>query len=140
MNFDEKMAKEYEEENTEYIEIDDYGHKCYGSLDIEEAYLAALRKGSQLDKVYVGEGTWVNRDSKLEKENAELKEQLGNVKMQKAGEKSDLVWKLKTANEQKAEKLTKAKEIIEKLISQNRKLWVYSDVREDAEQFLKEIE
>jgi len=47
---------------------------------------------------------------------------------------------LKTANEQKAEKLTKAKEIIEKLISQNRKLWVYSDVREDAEQFLKEIE
>lgn len=139
MNFDEKMAKEYEE-NAEYIEIDDYGHKVYGSLDLEEAYLAALRKGSQLDKVYVGEGTWVNRDSKLEKENAELKEQLGNVKMQKAGEKSDLVWKLKTANEQKAEKLTKAKEIIEKLISQNRKLWVYSDVREDAEQFLKEIE
>lgn len=139
MNFDKKMAEEYEE-NAEYIEIDDYGHKCYASQDIEEAYLAALRKGSQLDKVYVGEGTWVNRDSKLEKENAELKEQLGNVKMQKAGEKSDLVWKLKTANEQKAEKLTKAKEIIEKLISQNRKLWVYSDVREDAEQFLKESE
>lgn len=35
--------------------------------------------------------------------------------------------------------LTKAKEIIEKLISQNRKLWVYSDVREEAEQLLKEI-
>lgn len=139
MNFDEKMAEEYEE-NAEYIEIDDYGYKCYGSLDLRKAYLAALRKGSQLDKVYVGEGTWVNRDSKLEKENAELKEQLGNVKMQKTGEKSDLVWKLKTANEQKAEKLTKAKEIIEKLISQNRKLWVYSDIREDAEQFLKEIE
>lgn len=35
--------------------------------------------------------------------------------------------------------LTKAKEIIEKLISQNRKLWVYSDIREEAEQFLKKI-
>ena len=139
MNFDEKMAEEYEE-NAEFIEIDDYGHKVYDSLDIEEAHLDGLRKGSQLDKVYAGEGTWINRDSKLEKENAELKEQLGNVKMQKAGEKSDLVWKLKTANEQKTEKLTKAKEIIEKLILQNRKLWVYSDVREEAEQFLEETE
>ena len=36
-------------------------------------------------------------------------------------------------------KLIKAKEIIEKLISQNRKLWVYSDIREEAEQLLKEM-
>lgn len=36
-------------------------------------------------------------------------------------------------------KLSKATEIIEKLISQNRKEWVYSDVREEAEQFLDEI-
>ena len=36
--------------------------------------------------------------------------------------------------------LNKAKEIIEELISQNRKLWVYSDIREQAEQFLKESE
>ena len=37
-------------------------------------------------------------------------------------------------------RLTKAKEIIEKLVSQNRKLWVYSDIREQAEQFLKEVD
>ena len=36
--------------------------------------------------------------------------------------------------------LTKAKEIIEKLISLNRKEWIYSDVREEAEQFLNEVE
>jgi hypothetical protein len=35
--------------------------------------------------------------------------------------------------------LDKAKEIIEKLISQNRKLWIYSDVREEAEQFIEEV-
>lgn len=51
----------------------------------------------------------------LKEENAELKEKLGDVQMQKAGEKSDLVWKLKTANEQKAEQLTEAKEVIEEL-------------------------
>lgn len=67
MNFDEKMAEEYEE-NAEYIEIDDYGHKVYGSLDIEQAFLDALRKGSQLDKVYdTSENKWVNRHSELEK-------------------------------------------------------------------------
>ena len=32
--------------------------------------------------------------------------------------------------------LTKAKEIIKKLIALNRKEWIYSDVREEAEQFL----
>ena len=53
--------------------------------------------------------------NELEKENAELKEKLGDVQMQKAGEKSDLVWKLKTANEQKADQLTEAKKVIEEL-------------------------
>lgn len=38
------------------------------------------------------------------------------------------------------EQLTKAKEIINKLISDNRKVWVYSDVREEAEQFISEVE
>lgn len=67
MNFDEKIAEEYEE-NAEYIEIDDYGHKVYGSLDIEQAFLTAPRKGSQLDKVYdANEDKWVNRDSELKK-------------------------------------------------------------------------
>lgn len=73
----------------------------------------------------------------LEKENAELKEKLGNVQMQKAGEKSDLVWKLKTANEQKADQLTKAKEIIRDLlncINYDK----YLEIKKKAEQFLKE--
>ena len=52
----------------------------------------------------------------LQKESVELKEKLGDVQMQKAGEKSDLVWNLKTANEQKAEQLTEAKEIIRELL------------------------
>lgn len=38
------------------------------------------------------------------------------------------------------DKLDKAKDIIKKLISDNHKVWVYSDVREEAEQFLREIE
>ena len=46
----------------------------------------------------------------LEKENAELKEQLGDKVMQKRKDK------LKTANEQKAVQLTKAKELIKKLV------------------------
>ena len=46
------------------------------------------------------------------KENVELKEQLGDKVMQKQKDKADLVWKLKTANEQKASQLTKAKKII----------------------------
>lgn len=46
---------------------------------------------------------------------------------------------LEKQSKTKKQQLTKAKEIIEKLILQNRKLWVYSDVREEAEQFLKEL-
>ena len=56
----------------------------------------------------------------LKSENAELKDKLGDFQMQKAGEKSDLVWKLKTANEQKADQLTKAREIILRLYNAGR--------------------
>ena len=56
------------------------------------------------------------RIEKLEKENAKLKEQLGDKVMQKQKDKADLVWKLKTANEQKAVQLTKAKEILRKFL------------------------
>lgn len=64
----------------------------------------------------------------LEKENAELKVKLGDVQMQKAGEKLDLVWKLKTTNEQKNEELkeeskTTVKELrdmLDRLISQGK--------------------
>lgn len=38
-----------------------------------------------------------------------------------------------------SKQLVKAKEIIKKLISDNRKVWIYSDVREEAEEFLKEV-
>ena len=78
---------------------------------------------------------------RIEKENAEQKEKLGDVQMQKAGGKSDLVWKLKTANEQKAEQLAKAKEIIKKLLSRlNRLTYTGLNCEEckEAEQFLKE--
>lgn len=62
---------------------------------------------------------------KLKKENEDIKKALSVCN---------------ASNSFNKEQLTKAKEIIEKLISQNRKLWVYSDIREEAEQFLKEIE
>ena len=78
------------------------------------------------------------------KENAELKEKLGDIQMQKAGEKSDLIWKLKIANEQKADQLTKAKEIIKELMSFSVQLCDcrhtvdFEKTREEAEQFLNE--
>jgi len=39
-----KMAKEYEEK-AECVEVDDYGKKVYGSIDIEQAFLAGLKIG-----------------------------------------------------------------------------------------------
>jgi hypothetical protein len=78
-----------------------------------------------------------HKKEELEKENAELKERLGDVQMQKAGEKSDLVWKLKTANEQKAEQLTKAKDLLKRCYEN----YIYLEpLRSEIEQFLKEIE
>ena len=74
-------------------------------------------------------------------ENAELKEKLGNVQMQKAGEKSDLVWKLKTANEQKADQLTKAKVALRNVIDYLGQFCSdYPDCVIEAEQFLSEVE
>ena len=84
------------------------------------------------------------RIAELEKENAELKEKLGDVQMQKAGEKSDLVWKLMTANEQKADQLTKAKEIIREFVEwatwQGSNCPNFKSIQDKAEQFLKENE
>ena len=82
-------------------------------------------------------------------ENAELKEQLGDKVMQKQKDKADLVWKLKTANEQKASQLNKAKEIIKDYMTivkgshttvcgvseENRTINVLK-LNEEAEQFL----
>ena len=41
---DEELAKEYEEK-AEYIEVDDYGKKVYGLMDIQQAFLAGLKAG-----------------------------------------------------------------------------------------------
>ena len=40
----EKEAEEYEN-NAEYIEIDDYGHKVYGWYEIEQAYQKGAEYG-----------------------------------------------------------------------------------------------
>ena len=82
------------------------------------------------------------RIAELEKENAELNEKLGEVQMQKAGEKSDLVWKLKTANEQKAEQLIKAKELLKKVLDLKKVVTKAEEylLLEEAEQFISEVE
>lgn len=70
-------------------------------------------------------------------ENAELKEQLGDKVMQKQKDKADLVWKLKTANEQKASQLYKAKEILRKFLDA-KSIEERCVAESEAEQFLKE--
>ena len=75
------------------------------------------------------------RITELEKENAELKEQLGDKVMQKRKDKADLVWKLKTANEQKAVQLTKAKEILRKFLDA-KSIEETCVAESEAEQFL----
>ena len=85
MNFDKKMAEEYYYENYPVtLNIGEEARK----MAIINVFLAALKKGSQLDKVWHDydidedshEGKWVNRNSELEKkydtclrENATLK-------------------------------------------------------------------
>ena len=75
----------------------------------------------------------------LEKENAELKEQLGDKVMQKRKDKVDLVWKLKTANEQKAVQLTKAKEILRKFLDA-KSIEETCVAESEADKFLSEVE
>ena len=69
-------------------------------------------------------------------ENAELKERLGDKVMQKQKDKADFVWKLKTANEQKAIQLTKAKEILRKFLDA-KSIEETCVAESEAEQFLK---
>lgn len=68
-------------------------------------------------------------------ENAELKEKLGDKVMQKQKDKADLVWKLKTANEQKASQLYKAKEILRKFLDA-KSIEERCVAESEAEQFL----
>ena len=74
----------------------------------------------------------------LEKENVELKEQLGDKVMQKRKDKADLVWKLKTANEQKAVQLTKAKEILRKFLDA-KSIEETCVAESEADKFLREV-
>ena len=74
MNFDEKMAEEYCNNEVPF-DTTENGEKLYTENDMKYTYLTALRKGSQLDKVWHDydvcedshDGKWVNRDSELEK-------------------------------------------------------------------------
>ena len=79
------------------------------------------------------------RITKLEKENADLKEQLGDKVMQKRKDKANLVWKLKTANEQKAVQLTKAKEILRKFLDA-KSIEETCVAESEADKFLSEVE
>jgi len=82
----------------------------------------------------------------LEQENAKLKEKLGDKVMQKQKDRADLVWKLKTANEQKADQLTKAKELLSRLKSDFKNFAFevgvepISETYFEVEKFLKESE
>ena len=82
------------------------------------------------------------RIEKLEKENAKLKEQLGDKVMQKQKDKADLVWKLKTANEQKAAQLVKAKAILKEVLTilPKENIEGVYEITEEAEQFFRELE
>lgn len=137
------MTKEELEHNHIKEIAENYVNECWGTyLDLGEVDLVLA--GIGVAKIISKEKE--ERIKELEKENAELKEKLGDVQMQKAGEKSDLVWKLKTANEQKSEQLTNAKEIIKDLLSLKSTVSSAEDVkkrfsvRERAEDFLKENE
>lgn len=83
----------------------------------------------------------VERVEELEKENTELKDQLGDKIMQKQKDKADLVWKLKTANEQKAAQLTKAKVIMREMLSilPKENIEGVYEITEEAEHFISEV-
>ena len=100
-----------------------------------ERRIASIRGSHRVDVKKLN--ARIEQVERLKKENAELKEKLGDVQMQKAGEKSDLVWKLKTANEQKADQLTKAKTYLKYFIEILKRLGANKEpLVVEAEQFL----
>lgn len=147
----EELEKEAEDKGIKYADSLEYtipkfsDEEGYCWAQVEQAY----EKGA-LDFAEPRE----KRIAELEKENKEIKEKLGDVQMQKAGEKSDFVWKLKTANEQKAEKLNEAKDIIERLLanrpdtysgrayveSTQDRMFRFIQAVSDADNFLEELE
>ena len=116
----EKRISELEKENAEAKErIKTLEYRCENIKDTDTMELVALQK-----------------------ENAQLKE--ANETLATMNDNMWVELEKKRAESQgitnKLHQLIKAKKIIEKLISLNRKEWIYSDVREEAEQFLKDSE
>lgn len=122
MNFDEKIAEEYYYENYPVtLNIGEEERK----KAIINVFLAALKKGSQLDKVYApNEGTWINRDSELEKKYDICIKEKATLKMHNAFvEKS----------------LSEAKEIIQRMLRDiPNRMWYTDKTIKQAEQFLQE--
>ena len=137
-----ELKKEVEDEGVKYADSLEYtiskfsDEEGYCWSQVEQAYEKGALDFAEPREKRITELEKKNTD--LKKENTELKEKLGDVQMQKAGEKSDLVWKLKKANEQKSEQLTKAKEIIRKYYNYNpSREYSYDDIDKQAELFLK---
>lgn len=74
----------------------------------------------------------------------DLEEQLGSKQMQSRKETSDFVWKLKAANEQKTEQLTKAKELLQRVVkwatTETGKCEKFDFILVDTKQFLEEVD
>ena len=128
---------EHDRKNRDYDEyiLDTYNHQIFGERKTKEA-LKQEAEECVHDILF-----WLNLS--INKENIEKG---GSYILKLLEPREKQIEELKkglsvcnASNSFNKEQLTKAKEIIEKLISQNRKLLVYSDVREEAEQFLKEI-
>lgn len=101
----------------------------------EEEKICVIEKVMATKATIVSKATLCNIITYILKQNAELKEQLGDKVMQKRKDKADLVWKLKTANEQKAVQLTKAKEILRKFLDA-KSIEETCVAESEAEQFL----
>lgn len=113
-------------------------NKCAERAKIFQQAMKSCKSSNPIDCV-----EWfADRIAELEKENIELKEKLGDIQMQKAGEKSDLVSHLVDANTKYKEQLTEAKELIKNIIRVTwGEGWNYSlDWKVKAEQFIKNSE
>ena len=112
------MTKEECEIETSKAIMEMRNHIAELEAQIENLEGVKLAQSSALETEYV-----INES--LKEENATLKEKLNFSTQYYQGEKAK-------------KQLTKAKEIISKLIALSRKEWVYADVREEAEAFLEE--
>lgn len=124
-----ELAKEYAIENKRIIECN--CHNYDSEKDLEKAFLA----GRQSNSKFAAELEEMNAE--LEEMNADLKQSLDWAN-ERENENVELIGKLKTANEQKAEQLAKAKEIIREMLRVLPKENIEGiyEITEEAEQFL----